>query len=845
MTKAEHKTGGKDWEVYSRNQFFEKARQMISECEAGFYVLSCVNIDNFKVINAQYGTQTGDNVICHVSATMAKHMAEVGGICAHIAADEFAALYPRVCSASDKMSDAYDKASTPDCIFQRIRLRVGRCVIDDTALSVDTLYDSAKLAADAIRNNYERDIEYYKDYMRTNLVKRQQVIYEMRDALASGQFEPWFQPQYNHATGALIGAEVLVRWKKDGKFIPPSEFIPIFEQNGFIYELDKYIWERSCALLRKWIDSGKEPLPISVNVSRRDILHKSFIPFVTELINKYRLHNDLIRFEITESAFAESATEINEKVKELINLGFIVEIDDFGSGYSSLNTLKDIPASVLKLDMRFFENSADSQRAGNIIESVIRMAKWLGMAVIAEGVEDKRLADYLKSIGCYYIQGYFYAKPMPVDIYERLLDVSDKEHKLSRLKTLETFDSNEFWNPKSMDTLIFNSYVGGTCIFEYHNGRTHILRLNDQYIQQFGGIIPPGTELHGAAVSKYMNESDRAVFFDTIDKAVSTHKEASCEVKIANGNQTEYIRVTVRTLARTDDRILCYGVAVNMTEQRMAEINERNVVAQLDTMMRSIHASVTATIFKDRNNFTVLYKNNGFYQMYGYTKEQYAKEVENVNDLILPEDYAKAMDAVERVVRTGQSETHDFRCKRRDGSIVWVQITNSVVNLDGIGKNILIGVSMDVTDIHNLRMTEESAADKLRAVLDSVSNGITAAYTEGDKVNFIIANDKFYKIHGIERSDDICVSLKQLMELTHTENSQMISDAVASAITTGEDREIVYRIVRNGGETAWIKANVSTTHISGIEPPVQITVFSDITAEIEYINKLHIDLQGS
>ena len=200
---------------------------------------------------------------------------------------------------------------------------------------------------------------------------------------------------------------------------------------------------------------------------------------------------------------------------------------------------------------------------------------------------------------------------------------------------------------------------------------------------------------------------------------------------------------------------------------------------------------------------------------------------------------------MERVVRTGQSETHDFRCKRRDGSIVWVQITNSVVNLDGIGKNILIGVSMDVTDIHNLRMAEESAADKLRAVLGSVSNGITAAYTEGDKVNFIIANDKFYKIHGIERSDDICVSLKQLMELTHTENSQMVAGAVASAITTGEDREIVYRIVRNGDETAWIKANVSTTHISGIEPSVQITVFSDITAEIEYINKLHIDLQGS
>ena len=205
------------------------------------------------------------------------------------------------------------------------------------------------------------------------------------------------------------------------------------------------------------------------------------------------------------------------------------------------------------------------------------------------------------------------------------------EHELSRLKTLENLDNNEFWNPKSMDTLIFNSYVGDACIFEYYKGKTYIWRLNDRYIQQFGGIIPRETELHGAAVSKHMNDDGRKILFSAIDKAVKTHKETSCEVKITDGERIEYIRATIRAIARTDDRVLCYAVVVNMTEQHMAEINERNITAQLNAMMRSIHASVTATLFTDRNNFEVLYKNNGFYKMYGYTKEQFNREVKNVN----------------------------------------------------------------------------------------------------------------------------------------------------------------------------------------------------------------------
>lgn len=279
-----------------------------------------------------------------------------------------------------------------------------------------------------------------------------------------------------------MGAEVLVRWLKNGEYVLPGKFISVFEENDFIYKLDKYVWERACILLRKWMNEGKNPVPMSVNVSRRDILHDDFIDVITAITSKYDIPVDMLRLEITESAFSESTKEIISKANELAKLGYVVEIDDFGSGYSSLNSLKDVDASVLKLDMKFFEGGGNAQRAGNIVESIVRMARWLGMTVIAEGVEDVKDADYLKSVGCYYIQGYLYSKPLPVDEYEKLFCNENKEYVMSRLQTLKNLNNNEFWDPKSMETLIFNSYVGGACIFEYCNGVTEVLRTSDEYV---------------------------------------------------------------------------------------------------------------------------------------------------------------------------------------------------------------------------------------------------------------------------------------------------------------------------------------------------------------------------
>ena len=695
---ADAKTDRRFEGVYDKEAFSEKARQMIDSHDAGYYILSSPNIDNFKYINGQYGVKIGDQVLYHIAQTFRRRMDEVGGICGHIAADDFVLLYPLSVVNTGTSGKTYETAVTPPCISRRLHIRAGRYVVASPDMTIEEMYSYAKIAGDAIRGIYDKPFEYYDDTLKAKLVHRQHIEAEMEKALTLGQFEPWLQPQYNHATGAMIGAEVLVRWNQNGTYVPPAEFIPVFEENGFIYRMDYAIWEQTCALLRRWADEGHEPIALSVNVSRKDILQQRFVTDILELTERYAVPANLLRFEITESAFADFPETIIDKIVDLNRRGFLFEIDDFGSGYSSLNILKDVPAAVLKLDMKFFENTKNQCRAGDIIESVVRMAKWLGMAVIAEGVEDKTQADYLKSIGCYYIQGYFYARPMSVSQFEQACFDCKKETELSRLHTLETFDSSEFWNPRSMDTLIFNSYVGGACVFEYYKGKTEVLRLNDRYIRELAGVVGRDKEASMVKISEFMNDTDRDVLFGCIRKAINNQEETTCEVKVFNDNCAEYLRVTVRMIARTDDRYLFYSVISNITAQRTAQINERNMARQLDLIMSNLNAAVTATLFDDRAHMKVLFINNGFYKLHGYTKEQYAREVRHINDLILPEDYDKAMSAVETVLREKKSVTHEFRSLRRDGSVVWVRYINSLVSLDGIGDEVLIGIATDITE---------------------------------------------------------------------------------------------------------------------------------------------------
>lgn len=296
------------------------------------------------------------------------------------------------------------------------------------------------------------------------------LLRDFPDALKNKDFKIYLQPQYNYESGKIIGAEALVRWVHPKRgLIMPNTFIRPLEHRGLITQLDRFVWEEACSFIRKTIDSGVEPIPISVNVSVMDLRQCDIVEIFVDLIDRYAIPVQLLQLEITESTYMENPARISSLVSELQQRGFSVEIDDFGSGYSSLNTLKNIACDVLKLDMGFIDNNVVGSRGGNILNSVVRMAHWLKTPVIAEGVETYEQAEYLKSIGCVFMQGYYFARPMSVEDFQQHMNYESENLLKTKYRESNIDNAERFWDISSQEALLFNSFVGGACITEYDN----------------------------------------------------------------------------------------------------------------------------------------------------------------------------------------------------------------------------------------------------------------------------------------------------------------------------------------------------------------------------------------
>ena len=234
------------------------------------------------------------------------------------------------------------------------------------------------------------------------MLEKKQICDLFEQAIQEGQYIAFFQPQYNQSTGMMIGAEALVRWRHpELGLIPPSVFIPVLEENKMITRLDLYVFEYTCRFIRKCLDENLHIIPISTNFSRHDIFIENFVEQLEEIRKKYDVPVRFLRVEITESVAVKGEENVNNVVAKLHQYGYIVEMDDFGSGYSSLNVLKDVDFDIIKMDMKFL--SSQSKRGGIILSSIVRMAHWLCLPIIAEGVETTEQLDFLRSIGCEYI----------------------------------------------------------------------------------------------------------------------------------------------------------------------------------------------------------------------------------------------------------------------------------------------------------------------------------------------------------------------------------------------------------------------------------------------------------
>lgn len=407
--------------IYNKQAFYAKTKEMLLDNPDKNFDLLRINIERFKVLNDLFGESTGDKLLRYIG----KFLKEINlplCVSGRLYADNFVVCYEAGKGDSRRMINTLQMVADSFAINNRTILSFGLYRIDDKTLPVSVMCDRANMALWKAKGNFKNPYCEYDEKMRQQVLKEQKIINAMEMAIQNKEFTLYLQPKYDIEKGTIIGAEALVRWiSLENGFISPGDFIPVFENNGFVYEVDKFIWEESCRYLRKWLDEGREVHPISVNVSRIDLYDPKLVQHLVNLREKYQLPSQYLELEITESAYTEDPEQIITITRQLREAGFVILMDDFGTGYSSLNMLKDIQIDVLKLDMGFLKSSDYSAKGGNILTAILKMAESLKMQTIAEGVETKEQVEFLKSIGCKYVQGFYYSKPLPVDEFEKLI----------------------------------------------------------------------------------------------------------------------------------------------------------------------------------------------------------------------------------------------------------------------------------------------------------------------------------------------------------------------------------------------------------------------------------------
>lgn len=403
------------------NRFYIDASSLIREDLSCQYAVISFDVDKFKLINDLFSMNTGDEVLKHIARSL-QEILPAGTLYCRVHSDVFF-----ICTPYTRRGDLIK-------LIERIRKRIykneysfdintsfGIYLVKDTAVPINLMCDRASLAARTVKSSAVEFCAFYDEQYRDEIIKNTEIEMDMNQALADRQFVMYLQPKYNLGTGRICGAEVLARWKHPVKgLIQPNDFIPLFERNGFILKLDQYMWEQACRTLVDWREAGIETVPLSVNISRYHIKNNDLVRVWKNLIQKYNIPTSDLTLEITETFFNDSE-DLYIVLQQLQDMGFRLEVDDFGAGYSSLNMIRNVPVNTIKIDKNFLDQKLTTDKGKIVISHTIAMAKDLQLNVVAEGVETKEHVDFLKETHCDVAQGFFFARPMPLEDFNRLL----------------------------------------------------------------------------------------------------------------------------------------------------------------------------------------------------------------------------------------------------------------------------------------------------------------------------------------------------------------------------------------------------------------------------------------
>ena len=557
-------------DILNEEQFFALAQERLPSL-VGTWCMIAVDIKHFKLFKELNGQENGDSLLIRFAEILMLLAQERGGLAGYRGQDDFGLLLPYDVQMIDRLFGdlcrAIDTLSSARGFFPVL----GICLIDETDHDALDLFNRAALTAEEIKDDLQSHIRIYDPEAHQRHVEEFRILTAFNQALKSGEITFFLQPQVDVSSGAIVGAESLARWRQpDGVYVPPTVFVPILEKYGIISNLDQYVWEAVCRWLRKLLDDGIRPVPVSVNVSRIDLMGMDVPKVLLELTRKYSVPVKLLEAEITESAYVADFDRVHSAVAELRKHGFAVLMDDFGSGYSSLNMLRSLNMDIIKLDAQFLHfNQGEELRGISILESVINMTKTLTTPLIVEGVESPDLVNYLSDMNIRYMQGFFFYRPMPAPRFEALLAEKGRVdyggivfHGNDPLRVREFLDGSVY------SDAMLNNILGPIAFYSLRGDVVNIVRYNQQFLHMIG-ISLKDLESRRHDILDFFYPEDREPFLRMLERARADRiNGAEGHFKIYLPDQTVfwiYIRVYFLQESEEGDA-LYYASCRDMTE---------------------------------------------------------------------------------------------------------------------------------------------------------------------------------------------------------------------------------------------------------------------------------------
>ena len=669
--------------------FFRPIQRRLSELSEGWCVID-IDIEHYKLFSDWHGLAPAQYLLVQVAEILRSTADELGGMPGYLGQDQFCLVVPYDRERIEKLYAELQALISSVSAIDGFAPVFGIAMIDGSSNQIMEYYNHAALTAEENQGDAGKRISVYDMELHEKNSMEYRLLHEFQGAIQRGEITFWLQPQYRVSNRKVVGAEALARWTRpDGSRVSPAVFVPILEKYNLVTRLDAFIWESVCRWLRDWIDRGKTPVPVSVNISQLDIFGMDVPQFLAGLLEKYRLSPADLKLELTESAYVDDTGSVRGAVEQLRKLGFLVLMDDFGSGYSSLNMLRSIEVDVIKLDAQFLRIDAEGEQKGiSILESVVNMTRNLATPIIVEGVETLDQVRFLSDMGCRYMQGFYFNAAMPVEDFEAMIEKKNAvEAGGIVFKANQQLQVREFLDQNIYSDVMLNNILGPVAFYYWHGEDVDIIRYNEQFYQMVGldaGVL--AKRLDG--FQKYLHPGDREKLYKLLRHSEGHHATGARGVVRAYrpGGVLVWVALQIYYLGQDGQGKKYYASAHDVTEQQF-----------INSELPGAYYRCTL-----EEEFKFLFISENFIRLTGFSKAEIQMEFENrFINMVHPEDRALLMEQADALAAGKLDRFRPYRLRRKVGDYIYVTEQSKLT--DQYGALCWQAVVIDVNDVMNTR----------------------------------------------------------------------------------------------------------------------------------------------